>query len=124
MRLLINLILFLLVAAAFAWWLRPYWRRWQKIYQTARNAFKFVRQVRDGTVRGADFSSQQNRQSSSQQQAKTVDVMPKMSIKVGCPVCQEMLSEAQLEAMRASQLRCPAMIQRSANCPYYGRSLN
>lgn len=120
MRILINLFLFLLVAGTFAWWLRPYWQRWVRMYQTARNALKFVRQVRDGKT---DFSSQQNRQSTSQQ-AKTVDVMPKMTVKVGCPVCREMLSEAQLEAMRASQLRCPAMIQGSTNCPYYGRSLN
>jgi hypothetical protein len=122
-RFLINLALFLLVAAAFAWWLRPYWGRWKKLYQNARNTLKFVQQVRDATknvtvTKGSDFSR------TASGQGKTVDVTPKMTIKVGCPVCKEMLSEAQQAAMRSGSVRCPAMIHQGANCPYYGRALN
>ncbi len=122
---------FVLFAAAFAWWLRAYWGRWQRMYQGVLKTFKFMRQVRDATksggftVRGTGFGgSQNNPDFSKTRQDKTVDVNAKMTVKVGCPVCQEMLSEAQLEAMRTSQLRCPAMIERNVGCPYYGRSLN
>ncbi|MEY4531185.1 MAG: hypothetical protein RLZZ156_1906 [Deinococcota bacterium] len=132
MRILVNLVLFFIVAAAFAWWLRPYWGRWKRLYQGAKNTFKFVRQVRDATknggftVRGGtDFlRTGQTDFSQARKNPKTVDVTPKMTVKVGCPVCKEMLSEAQLEAMRSGGVRCPAMIQNGANCPYYGRTLN
>lgn len=130
MRVLVNLVLFLLVAAAFAWWLRPYWGRWKRTFQTMRNTFRFVRQVRDATKtgrfnpRGATDFSAPNPDFSKASNQKTVDVTAKMTIKVGCPVCREMLSEAQIEALRTNSLRCPAMLQRGADCPYYGRSLN
>ena len=145
MRILVNLVLFFIVAAAFAWWLRPYWGRWKRLYQGAKNTFKFVRQVRGATknggftVRGGtdfsrtgqtDFSRtgqtdfSRTGQTNSAKNPKTVDVTPKMTVKVGCPVCKEMLSEAQLEAMRSGGVRCPAMIQKGANCPYFGRTLN
>jgi hypothetical protein len=134
MRILINLLLFLLVAGAFALWLRPYWGRWKRMYQSVRNTLRFVRQVRDtvqsgkngggfrmptdfGQARDGTFGQARGRSD------KTVDVTPKMTVKVGCPVCQEMLSSAQLEALRQCQLRCPAM-QQGANCPYYGKALN
>jgi hypothetical protein len=133
-RILINLVLFLLVAGAFALWLRPYWGRWKRMYHSVRNTLRFVRQVRDtvqgsksgggfrvptdfGQTRDGGFGQTRGRAD------KTVDVTPKMTVKVGCPVCQEMLSSAQLEALRQCQLRCPAM-QQGANCPYYGKALN
>jgi hypothetical protein len=161
-RVLINLLLFLLVAGAFALWLRPYWGRWKRMYQGFRNTLRFVRQVRDTVKTGkngggfrvpTDFGQArdntgfgqardntgfgqardntgfgQARDNTGFGQArgradKTVDVTPKMTVKVGCPVCQEMLSSAQLEALRQGQLRCPAM-QQGANCPYYGKALN
>jgi hypothetical protein len=135
-RILINLVLFLLVAGAFALWLRPYWGRWKRMYQNLRNTLRFVRQVRDTVSQSrknaggfrvpTDFGQARDSTSFGQAQRhtdKTVDVTPKMTVKVGCPVCQEMLSSAQLEALRQCQLRCPAM-QQGANCPYYGKALN
>jgi hypothetical protein len=140
-RILINLVLFLLVTAAFVWWLRPYWGRWKRMYQSVRNTLRFVRQVRDTAKNGGGFRVPtdfgqardgtgfgQARDGTGFGQArgrsdKTVDVTPKMSVKVGCPVCKEMLSSAQLEALRQCQLRCPAM-QQGATCPYYGKALN
>jgi hypothetical protein len=134
-RVLINFLLFLLVAGAFALWLRPYWGRWKRMYQGFRNTLRFVGQVRDtvsktnkngggfrvptdfGQAREGSFGQSRGRAD------KTVDVTPKMTVKVGCPVCKEMLSSAQLEALRQSQLRCPAM-QQGANCPYFGKALN
>jgi hypothetical protein len=134
-RVLINLLLFLLVAGAFALWLRPYWGRWKRMYQGFRNTLRFVRQVRDTVKTGkngggfrvpTDFGQARDNTGFGQARGradKTVDVTPKMTVKVGCPVCQEMLSSAQLEALRQGQLRCPAM-QQGANCPYYGKALN
>lgn len=121
MRFLVNLVLFLLVAAAFAWWLRPYWGRWKRAYQSLRNTFRFVRQVQQSAKNGGGFRADFGR--STTRDPKTVDVTPKMTVKVGCPVCKEMLSNAQLEALREGQLRCPAM-QQGANCPYYRKALN
>jgi hypothetical protein len=167
-RILINLVLFLLVTGAFVLWLRPYWGRWKRTYQSVRNTLRFVRQVCDTAKNGGGFRVPtdfgqardstgfgqardstgfgqardstgfgQARDSTGFGQArdgagfrqargrndKTVDVTPKMSLKVGCPVCKEMLSSAQLEALRQCQLRCPAM-QQGASCPYYGKALN
>lgn len=123
MRFLLNVVLFLAVAAAFIWWLRPYWGRWQRAYRSARGAFKFVKQVRDATKNGRGFSVG-GTADYAKAAPKTVDVTAKMSLKVGCPICQEMLSEAQVQALRSQAIRCPAMQQRGADCPYYARSLN
>ena len=90
MRFLVNLVLFFIVAAAFAWWLRPYWEGWKKIYQGAKNTFKFVRQIREVTknggftVRGGTNFSKMG-QTDFSKNPKTVDVTPKMIVKVGCP---------------------------------------
>jgi hypothetical protein len=134
-RILINLVLFLLVVGAFALWLRPYWGHWKRMYQSLRNTLRFVRQVRDtvsqtrtnggGFRVPTDFGQSRDGGLFDAQRRtdKTVDVTPKMTVKVGCPVCQEMLSSSQLEALRQCQLRCPAM-QQGASCPYYGKALN
>jgi hypothetical protein len=139
-RILFNLVLFLLVAAAFALWLRPYWGRWRRAFESIRNTLRFVRQVQQSRKNGGGFRVPtdfgqprdstgfgQPRDSTFGQprgrSEKTVDVTPKMTVKVGCPVCKEMLSSAQLEALRQAELRCPAM-QQGANCPYYRKALN
>ncbi|MFN3266523.1 MAG: hypothetical protein ACK41E_06740 [Deinococcales bacterium] len=123
MRFLVNLVLFMLVAAAFVWWLRPYWGRWKRVYQSLRNTLRFVHQVQQSAKNGGGFRVSTDFGRGAAADPKTVDATPKMTVKVGCPVCKEMLSHAQLEALRAGQLRCPAM-QQGANCPYYGKALN
>ncbi len=123
MRFLFNVLLFIAVVAAFAWWFRAYWQRWGRMIRGAQNAFKFVKQVRDANKNGG-FSVSGRRPDTQTQDAKTVNVTAKMSVKVGCPICKEMLSEAQVTALRSGSVRCEASRQHNLECPYFGRSLN
>jgi hypothetical protein len=114
-RFLINLILFLVIAGALVYWLRSYFRPWVNTFRAFRGLSRTIRQaqrnVKDNVVRNFDS------------RGKVVDVSAKPTLKIGCPVCQEMLSEAQMNALRSKSIRCPAS-QQGSSCPYYGKALN
>ncbi len=115
MRFLINLLLFVIVAGALIYWLRGYFQPWIRTIRAFRGLARTIRQAqqnaRDNVVRNFDA------------RGKVVDVTAKPTLKIGCPVCQEMLSEAQMNALRLKSVRCPASSQ-GASCPYFGKALN
>jgi hypothetical protein len=95
--------------------LRAYFRPVVRTFQTSRNIARMFRQAqqntKDNVVRNFDA------------RGKVVDVTAKPTLKIGCPICQEMLSEAQMNALRSRSIRCPAS-QQGSSCPYYGKALN
>ncbi len=131
MRVLVNLILFLMVLGVIAWWFRGYWpglrRNYQRLRDTVRMISKaraVVRDVRSGRVNPQDFMRDVSTSPArGRGDAKTVDVTP-AGFKVVCPACGDSLSEAQTNALRVRGLRCPGSSRVGKECPYYGHSLN
>ena len=130
-RVLVNLILFLVVLGVIAWWFRGYWPQLRRNYQRLRDTVRLISKARTvmrdaragrGQMNAQDFMRNVNT-SRPRGDAKTVDVTP-AGFKVVCPVCGDSLSEAQTNALRVRGLRCPGSSRVQKECPYYGHSLN
>jgi hypothetical protein len=127
-RLLLNIVLFLLVLGVFVYWFRGYapqirrgWARLQNTIRLFRRAREAVRDVRGGRFNPRDFTT--GGSGTFSRSGKVVDVKA-TQFKVVCPTCGDSLTEAQTTALRQRSVRCPGSSRVQQECPYYGRSLN